>query len=89
MQQSISLESNFVESLKLEFDTANIKEAIYKLYQAYQELRPSLHGFELDISEDRVLIEKNTKSVADDIINGIRDIKEGKTRNIEKLFDEL
>jgi hypothetical protein len=42
MQQSISLESNFVESLKLEFDTANIKEAIYKLYQAYQELRPSL-----------------------------------------------
>jgi len=35
--QTITLDQGLVERLQVEFNTTNIKEAIWKLYQFYQE----------------------------------------------------
>jgi hypothetical protein len=80
--QTIQLEQTLVDSLKMEFDTPNIKEAIMKMYQFY--IANNTQNI-----KNRALIEANTEMMARDIIRGIKDIKDGKTRNIKNLFDEL
>ena len=74
--KTVHLDENFVDSLKLEFETPHIKEAILKLYQFYMNSK----------NQDIV---KNTHKEADEILKGLEDIKQGKTNNIQKLFDEL
>ena len=49
--QTVSLEQTLIESLKLEFNTPNIKEAIVKLYQFY--MNSKANGLDIErISED-------------------------------------
>ena len=45
--QTVSLEQNFIESLKLEFDTPNVKEAIMKLYEAYMQSKSN--GLDIEV----------------------------------------
>lgn len=75
--QTVILEQNLIESLKLEFDTTNIKEAISKLYQFY-----------MDSKKQEILLQ-NTQKEAHEILQGLKEIEQGKTNNIQKLFDEL
>ena len=50
--QTVSLEQNFIESLKLEFDTPNVKEAIMKLYEAYMQSKSNGLDIEVITSND-------------------------------------
>lgn len=74
--KTVHLEENFANSLKLEFETPHIKEAILKLYEFY-------------ITSKEQDIVKNTHKEAYEILKGLEDIDQGKTNNIQKLFDEL
>lgn len=74
--KTVHLEENFVDTLKLEFETPNIKEAIFKLYQFYMD------------SKNHDIIQ-NTQKEAFEILKGLEEIKQGKTNHIQKLFDEL
>jgi uncharacterized protein YeeX (DUF496 family) len=74
--KTVHLEDNFVDSLKLDFETADIKEAILKLYQFY-----------INSKEEDIV--KNTHKEAHEILQGLEEIKQGKTNNIQKLFNEL
>ena len=75
--QTVNLEQNLIENLKLEFDTQNIKEAISKLYQFYMDSK----------KEEALLV--NTQKEANEILQGLKEIEQGKTNNLQKLFDEL
>ena len=74
--KTVHLEDNFVDNLKLEFQTVHIKDAILELYQFYMN------------SKKQDII-RNTNKEANDILKGLEDIKQGKTNDIQKLFDEL
>ncbi len=74
--QTVHLEQGLIDNLKLEFNTQNTKEAILELYQFYMD------------SKKRE-IDKNTQLEAQNILQGIKDIEQGKTKNIQKLFDAL
>jgi len=74
--KTVYLEDNFVDNLKLEFETTHIKDAILKLYQFYMN------------SKNHEIV-KNTHKEANEILQGLEELKQGKTNNIQKLFDEL
>ena len=74
--KTVHLEDSFVDSLKLDFETADIKEAILKLYQFYRNSK----------EED---IMRNTHKEAHEILKGLEELKQGKSNTIEKLLNEL
>ena len=49
--QTITLEQKLIESLKLEFDTSNVKEAIMKLYEAYMQSKSN--GLDIEVIDEK------------------------------------
>lgn len=50
--QTVSLEQTLIESLKMEFDTPNIKEAIMRLYQFYLDSKSNSKTIEVITKDD-------------------------------------
>lgn len=50
--QTIILEQTFIDNLKMEFNTPNIKEAIIKLYQFYMDSKASSLDIEVITDDD-------------------------------------
>jgi hypothetical protein len=69
MQLTLNIDDDFVSEIKKEFQTENIENAIYSLFEQFKN--------------------RKEKKISSEINEALLEVKNGKTKPIEELLNEL